>query len=64
MQTFKDLYLIEGVLNRNEYQYCQKANHQTSMNPLLVLPCQFFKINYLHSSKNTLFPDSKSNTDS
>ena len=25
------------------------------MNPLPILPCQFFKINYLHISKNTLF---------
>ena len=25
------------------------------MNPLPILACQFFKINYLHTSKNTLF---------
>ena len=31
------------------------------MNPLPVLACQFFKINYLHTSKNTLFQDSSSN---
>ena len=29
--------------------------YSTSMNPLPVLACQFFKMNYLHTSKNTLF---------
>ena len=33
----------------------KKATHSTSMNPLPVLACQFFKINYLHTSKNTIF---------
>ena len=33
----------------------KKAKHSTSMNPFPVLACKFFKINYLHTSKNTLF---------
>ena len=31
------------------------------MNPLPVLACQFFKINYLFTLKNTPFQDSRSN---
>ena len=42
------------------YINCQKAKHSTSMNPLPVLACQFYKINYLHTSKNNLFQDSRS----
>ena len=32
-----------------------EARHSISMNPLPVLACQFFIINYLHSSKGILF---------
>ena len=41
-----------------------KAPQSTSMNPLPVLACQFFKKYYLHTSKNTLFQGSRSNIDS
>ena len=53
MQTFKDLYQTDVVLKRNVQQYCHKAKHSTYMNPLPVLACQFFKINYLHIVMNT-----------
>ena len=33
----------------------KKAKHSTSMNSLPALACEFFKTNYLHTSKNTLF---------
>ena len=33
----------------------KKAKHSTSMNPLRVLACQFFKINNLHTSKTPFF---------
>ena len=33
----------------------EKTKHSTSMNPLPVLACQIFKINYLHTSKTPLF---------
>ena len=33
------------------------------MNPLPVLACEFFKINYLLTSENTSFLDSRSNID-
>ena len=33
----------------------KRQKHLASMNPLLVLACQFFKINYLHPSKNPFF---------
>ena len=29
----------------------KKAKHSTSMNPVPVLACQFFKMNYSHTSK-------------
>ena len=38
--------------------------HSASMNPLPVMACQLFKINYLLTSKNTPFQDSRSNIDS
>ena len=56
MQTYKDLYVTDGVLNRNEYHCCQKAKQDsTSINPLPVLACQFFKINCFHTSKTPFF---------
>ena len=42
----------------------KKAKHATSMNPLPILACPFFKTNYLHTSKNTLIQDSRSNIES
>ena len=33
----------------------KKAKHPTSLDPLPVLASQFFKIDDLHTSKNTLF---------
>ena len=44
-----------GVLNKTNNSTVKKANYSISMNPLPVLTCQFFKINYLHTSKNSLY---------
>ena len=46
---------MDVVLNQNKKQYCQKAKYSTSLNPLPVLACQFFNINYLHTSKTHFF---------
>ena len=39
----------------------KEAKHSTSAKSLPVLVCQLFKINYLHTSKNTPFQVSRSN---
>ena len=44
------VFLIEK--NNNTVK---KAKHSTSMGPLPVLACQFFKINLLHTSKTPFF---------
>ena len=37
MQTFKDLYLTDGVLNWNEYKYCQKGKAFNFYEPIACL---------------------------
>ena len=64
VQTFKDLYLTDDILNQINNSTVKNAKHSTSVKPLPVLACQLFKINYLRTSKNTPFQDSRSNIDS
>ena len=55
MQTFKDLYQDYSVLNRNEQWYCRKVKISNFYEHMPVLVSQFFKISYLHTSKNIIF---------
>ena len=34
MQPSKDLYLTDGILNQNEWQYCQKSIQFLSSEPI------------------------------
>ena len=55
MQTFKDLYLTDGVLIETNNRIVKTALNFYHRNPLPVLAFQFFKMNYLHTSKTPFF---------
>ena len=63
MQIFKDLYLTDGVLNQNRITVLLKGKAFNFYEPIAFLAGQFFEINYLHTSKNTIFLDNRSNID-
>ena len=57
-------FIAKGFCYRSKrIMVVKKSKHQTSMNTLPVLGSQFFKINYLHTSKITLFHNSRANID-
>ena len=55
MQTFKNLYQMDFILDRNEYSTVKELKNPTFMNTLPVLASQFFKTKYFQTLKTPFF---------